>query len=333
MNLFENFKKVNVLVIGDCMIDRYWRGNIKRISPEAPVPVVNLEQKEATAGGAANVAANIAGLGASPYLIGITGKDEESEIMPRILEKANVSGDFLVALPDRLTTVKTRIVAQQQHVVRLDQETVLPINEEQEKLVWRQIEKVFEKIDLAVISDYAKGFLTPNLLSRLISHCRENKKKVLVDPKGRNFLRYRGATLLTPNKREAAEACKLDEDCGDVVEISGQMLLSEIDVEALLITQGEDGMTLFEKNRATRKLKAVSREVFDVTGAGDTVIAVLAAALGAGADFLTAAEMANTAAGIVIEHFGTTIIKLEDLRKNVSKARGLKDKHFSNISQ
>lgn len=315
MSLLERFSKVNVLVIGDVMIDRYWRGSVSRISPEAPVPIVNLQESSAAAGGAANVAVNIAGLGAKPFLIGITGEDEEARLLPHILEKSNVSGRFLIPFADRPTTVKTRIVAHQQHVFRLDRESILPISAKQEKQVWKQVEKVFDKTDLVVVSDYAKGLLTPRLLSRLISFSKLNRKKILIDPKGKDFLKYKGATLLTPNKREAAEACKLEDNCENTVETSGKILLSEIDSEAILITQGEDGMTLFQNNKAPRHLKAAAREVYDVTGAGDTVVSTMAAAIGAGADFQTAAELANIAAGIVVEHFGTTTIKFQELQK------------------
>lgn len=316
-NFFEKFSDVKILVIGDVMLDQYWSGTVQRISPEAPVPVVKLKQKNLVAGGAANVASNIAGLTAKPYLIGVVGNDEEARLFPKLLAESDISGEFLVSLDDRPTTVKTRIVAHHQHIVRIDQEEKISLNQAQEEKVWAMIENVLDSIDLIIISDYAKGLLTENLLLRLITKGNELGKRILVDPKGKDFSKYKSATLLTPNLREAIEACKLEEDVQNLVEKAGNMLLSELDLQALLITQGEDGMTLFEKNKEPMHFPAASRDVFDVTGAGDTVISTLAVVLAAGGDLATAAKTANTAAGIVVEHFGTTSINLFDLKKGL----------------
>lgn len=315
----KKFTDVKILVIGDVMLDRYWSGTVHRISPEAPVPVVNLREKSAVAGGAANVAANVAGLTATPYLIGVVGIDEEARLLPELLSRKNISGEFLVSLKDRPTTVKTRVVAHHQHIVRIDQEERKPLNAGQEKKVWRIIEKVFDHTDLVIISDYAKGLLTENLLVRLITQGKEKNKPVLIDPKGKDYAKYKGATLLTPNRKEAAEACQMEEDGYDVVEKAGVKLLKELDLQALIITQGEDGMTLFETKREPLHLAAAARDVFDVTGAGDTVIATLAVVLAAGGDLPTAARIANIAAGLVVEHFGTTSITLAELEKNLCR--------------
>ena len=315
--LVEQFSKVKVLVIGDVMLDRYWWGNVSRISPEAPVPVVNLQKRSLAAGGAANVAANIAGLGAKPYLIGAVGRDEEGSSLPSILAQTGVAGDYLVALVDRPTTTKTRIVAHNQHIVRIDQEEKANLDEAQEALVWEQVERILPEVDLIIVSDYAKGLLTDGILERLISKCRQYGRKVLVDPKGKDYRKYHGATLLTPNKREAAEACKLEEDGQDLVETAGKMLMSDLGLEALLITQGEDGMTLFEGEQEPVHFLSASRDVYDVTGAGDTVISTLGVVLAAGGDLRTAAQIANIAAGIVIEHFGTTSIKFNELTREL----------------
>jgi rfaE bifunctional protein kinase chain/domain len=297
------------------MIDRYWHGTINRISPEAPVPIVNLQETRITAGGAANVAVNIAGLGAKPYLVGITGDDEEGRLLQYLLENSNVSGEYIITVSDRRTTVKTRVVAHQQHVVRLDNESTSPISAEQEEQVWQKIEKVFDQTDIVLISDYAKGLITHGLLTRLINFCCQTRKKIIVDPKGKDYLKYKGATILTPNQREAAEACKLQDSDDDLVQKAGKTLLSEIDLEALLITQGDGGMTLFQKSGEKYHFPAISRDVYDVTGAGDTVVSTLAVSLGAGTNLKTAAELANIAAGIVVEHFGTTTINIKELQK------------------
>jgi D-beta-D-heptose 7-phosphate kinase/D-beta-D-heptose 1-phosphate adenosyltransferase len=323
MQILENFSKVKVLVFGDVMLDRYWWGSVERISPEAPVPVVRLDKTTLIAGGAANVAANVAGLGAKPFLVGVVGDDKEAKSFPEILAKSNIPSEHLIEIKDRQTTVKTRVIAHSQQIVRLDQETSESLNNAEENLVWLKLEKLFDEIEIIIVSDYAKGVLTENLLSRLITTAKEKNIKLLVDPKGKNYLKYKGATLLTPNKREAAEACKLEENGQTLVEVAGNQLISEIETDAILITKGEEGMTLFEKHKNPLNLKALARDVYDVTGAGDTVIATLAVAIGAGASLAKAAELANISAGIVVEQIGTTAIKFEELKEAVLKYKTL----------
>ncbi len=317
MEILENFSKVKVLVVGDVMLDRFWWGNVSRISPEAPVPVVNLQNTSLVAGGAANVAANIAGLGAEPLLVGVIGDDEEANLFPAALVKTNVSPDYLVKITGRQTTIKTRIIAHSQQVVRIDRETDQNLTANEEKKVWEIIKKLLNKADIIIISDYAKGVLTKKLVERLITKAREINKFVLVDPKGKNYSKYKNATLLTPNQKEAAEACNFEETGKDYVKKSGKMLLENLAVNAVLITQGENGMMLFQKNGKISHLKSFARKVYDVTGAGDTVVAALAVALAAGADFYTAAMIANTSAGLVVEQIGTTAISLDLLEKEL----------------
>lgn len=319
LSIIENFSDIKVLVVGDIMLDRYWWGSVTRISPEAPVPVVNLEKTSLVAGGAANVAANIAGLGAKPYLIGVTGTDEEAGLVLKILESINVSHDYLLAAENRPTTIKTRIVAHNQHVVRIDQENSKPLDISSETILISAFEKLISEVSVIVVSDYAKGVVTENLVSRLISKAVELNKPVLIDPKGREYKKYRGATLLTPNRQEAATACNLDFNGQKLVEEAGNSLLENLEIEAVLITQGENGMTLFQRDRTSRHFDALARKVYDVTGAGDTVIASLGAAVGAGADLAEAAEIANIAAGLVVEEIGTTAINLKKLTEAVSE--------------
>ncbi|CAN5602003.1 hypothetical protein BH18ACI3_BH18ACI3_08530 [soil metagenome] len=313
MKILDNFADVKVLVVGDVMLDRYWWGRVGRISPEAPVPVVSLERTSLIAGGAANVAANVAGLGAKPFLFGITGKDEGAKLLPEVLQKSNISAFELFPIKDRKTTVKTRIVAHNQQVVRLDQETSTPLNSRETASLLKKIEAAFDLIDVVILSDYAKGFLTDELIRRLISQGKKKGKIVLIDPKGKDYSKYSGATILTPNQREAADACGLEDNCSNLVERSGEMLLERLGLKALLITQGEKGMTLLQKGKSSSYLPATARKVYDVTGAGDTAIATMAVALGSGMDFLQAAEIANTAAGLVVEKIGTTPITREML--------------------
>lgn len=321
MDLLKKFPNVKVLIIGDVMLDRYCWGSVRRISPEAPVPVVTLNETTEVAGGAANVAANVAGLGAKPFLVGIVGDDAEAEILSTVLKNGQVSANFLIPIKNRQTTLKTRIIAHQQQIVRLDQENTKPLASLEVENVLKKIETLWEIIDIVIISDYAKGFLTEELLSRLITIATKHKKLVLVDPKGQNYSKYIGATLLTPNQSEAAKACKLDDDEPEMIEIAGTRLLEEIKVEAILITKGENGMTLFQKGQNSFEIKASARKVYDVTGAGDTVISCLAVALAAGADFSTASEIANIAAGVVVEQVGTTAITLPMLEDTMFYAK------------
>ncbi len=309
--LLEKFKDVKVLVIGDIMLDRYLWGSVSRISPEAPVPVVALEKSSIVAGGAANVAANVAGLGATPTLFGITGVDEDAKLFPSILKNSKISQFKLVEVSGRPTTVKTRVIAHHQQIVRVDQESTAPISIEDVRAVLNQIEIYIETNDIIVISDYGKGFLTQELLAGLITFARRYGKIVAVDPKGRDYSKYRGATILTPNQKETAEACNLENNSEQLIESSGRHLLDELSLEAILITQGENGIKLLEKNKETIQLRSTARKVFDVTGAGDTVIAALAVCLASNMGFREATEFANLAAGIVVEQIGTTAINEE----------------------
>ncbi len=318
MEFLKNISKVKILIVGDVMLDRYWWGNVSRISPEAPVPIVNLERVSQTVGGAANVAANVAGLGAEPFLVGVVGADAEADLIDDILNEKNISKQFLIKSPKRRTTVKTRIVAHNQQIVRIDQETTENLDEAEEEEIWKKSLALFKQADVIILSDYAKGTLTDDLLARLITTGAAQGKFILIDPKGKNYSKYRGAALLTPNRFEAAEACNLESDSQAAIEQAGVKLLSELSLKYLLITQGEDGMTLFERNKPTTHLTAELRNVYDVTGAGDTVIACLAVCIGSGADFKEAAKFANRAAGLVIEQVGTTAISLEMLNRDLS---------------
>jgi rfaE bifunctional protein kinase chain/domain len=316
--IIEKFADVKVLVIGDVMLDRYLWGDVSRISPEAPVPIVNVKKTSAVPGGAANVAANINGLGAKSLLVGICGDDKNADEFENLLDESRIAKKIF-RLENRQTTVKTRLVAHNQHVVRIDRETNDSIDEIQARKIFESISDFIEEADIVIISDYAKGFLTDNLLSSLIMTCQKKSKIVLVDPKGKSFARYEGATVLTPNKKESAEAGGFDENEPDLICKTGAKIFEQTKVEALLITQGEKGMTLLQKSGENFYLEALTRKVFDVTGAGDTVIAVFAVAVGAGASFFEAAKLANTAAGLVVREVGTTAISLEKLKEHFNK--------------
>jgi rfaE bifunctional protein kinase chain/domain len=319
MEILDAFSKAKVLVVGDVMLDRYWWGSVSRISPEAPVPVVRMDRTTLAPGGAANVAVNVAGLGAQAMLVGIIGEDTEADLLPEMLSTFGVSDDHLVRIPGRHTTTKTRIIAHSQQVARIDQETTANLPQAAERSLLDKLTTLIEKADAVVISDYAKGLLSDTLLRSVIELSNQLDTPVLVDPKGKDYSKYRGASLLTPNRREAADACGLEESDQEVVDIAGKKLLDELDLESVLITQGEDGMTLFRPDVEPHHLNTLAREVYDVTGAGDTVIACLGVAIGAGANLETAAEIANTAAGFVVEQVGTTAITIDHLREGMTR--------------
>lgn len=319
MYKLHNFSKVKVLVIGDVMIDKYLWGEVTRVSPEAPVPVVRLKETGFKLGGAANVAANVAGLGAAAYLAGVAGDDGDGRIFDKLLKEADISPKHIVKIKNRQTTVKTRIIAHNQQIARIDQEVVCELSEREESELWRVICEVADKADVFIVSDYGKGVLSQSLLSRLITFAKEREKIVLVDPKGLDYTKYRGATVITPNKFEMAEACRCPSTDVEELDVAARKLLVELKLKAAIITRGEEGITLIEKGKKSLTLNAVSRKVYDVTGAGDTFISALAVAAGAGENFQKAARIANAAAGLAVEEVGTTIIRYNSLRKLLEK--------------
>jgi rfaE bifunctional protein kinase chain/domain len=313
MELIENLSNTKILIIGDVMLDRYWWGDVTRISPEAPVPVVRLQKDTYVPGGAANVAMNTAGLGAKTILVGLVGNDPECRQLCESLEENGISAEHLVRSSERPTNVKTRVVAHNQQVVRIDRETTSPVSNSEAHNVIEAISATMDNVDVVLVSDYAKGILSTPVLDHIFSMTSRSKKPVVVDTKGKDYGKYRGATILTPNRKEAAEACNLEPESSGLVEHAGCLLLNDVDLKAILITQSEHGMTLFERNQDPRHYEAVSKEVYDVTGAGDTVAATLGVTLAAGAGFREAARLANIAAGIVVQQVGTAAISSEKL--------------------
>ena len=317
MYKLKNFSRVKVLVIGDVMIDKYLWGDVTRVSPEAPVPVVRLQKTSLIAGGAANVAANVAGLGGVPYLVSVAGNDAEGLHLAEILENSNVSPQQIIFADGRQTTVKTRIIAHNQQIARLDQETLDEIDKNAERAVWEKFCGIADEADIFVVSDYGKGVLSESLLSNLINYAKKRGKIIMVDPKGLNYGKYRGATVITPNKFEMAAVCGCHPASVRELSHAGRKLLSELDLKAVVVTRGEEGLTLIEPQTEPLTLAAVGRKVFDVTGAGDTFIAALAVAVGAGENLRRAAEIANIAAGLSVEVFGTTVIYYDELKKHI----------------
>ena len=301
------------LVIGDLMLDRYLWGKVERISPEAPVPVVLLEKESSRPGGAANVAANLAGLGLPARLLGTVGDDAPGRELVAAIASQGVGTEALFTSSSRPTTTKTRILGGHQQMLRLDREaTAAPDAGEQEALSRLLREMMERKPAVVVLSDYAKGVLTPELCRLAIDLAAQADIPVLVDPKGRDYGKYRGATALTPNRRETAEACGVSGQDLDELLQAAQALRRALDLRFLAVTRSEEGITLLDETR-TLHLPAMARQVFDVSGAGDTVIATLAAGMVAGLEPAEALHLANLAAGIVVGKVGTVPIAREEL--------------------
>jgi D-beta-D-heptose 7-phosphate kinase / D-beta-D-heptose 1-phosphate adenosyltransferase len=310
------FDKAQVLVIGDVMLDRYWHGATSRISPEAPVPVVQVDHIEDRPGGAGNVALNIAALGARVSLFGLTGADEAADALTSRLGAAQVDCAFH-AVKDHPTITKLRVISRHQQLLRMDFEQ--PFAEREATALAAQAAQAMPGVGAVILSDYAKGALAdPQFLIRA---ARAAGIAVLVDPKGSDFQRYRGATLLTPNMHEFE---KVVGHCSNEQELvqKGLALIAELTLDALLITRGEHGMTLLRSGFPELHLPARAREVFDVTGAGDTVISVLAATLAAGEDLPNAVMLANLAAGIVVGKLGTAVVSAPELRRALQHELG-----------
>lgn len=309
------FDCARVLVIGDIILDRYWSGPTQRVSPEAPVPVVRIEKIEERPGGAGNVALNVASLGAKATLLGLTGKDEASNTLKSELNKLGVECHFS-QLVDFPTITKLRVLSQHQQLIRLDFEST-SIEFDVEDLI-ENYQKQLKETDVVILSDYAKGCLSD--VGKLIDLAKQAGKKVIVDPKGSDFEKYKNATLMTPNYGEFTAVVG---DCRGVEEIvsKGMTLCKELNLEALLITRGENGMTLLQQNEEPVHLPARAAEVFDVTGAGDTVIATLATTVAAGGSLVHATALANTAAELVVAKLGAASVTLEELHTALHEPR------------
>lgn len=315
------FSRVRILVLGDIMLDRYIRGSVERISPEAPVPVVSAKDETVNLGGAANVAASVATLGARTLLVGLVGNDRFAGQFKKVLQDNGLDDKGLVIDPDRPTTVKTRIVAGSQQVVRIDREITDEIGEKLVSEIMTGIEKELANVDGIIISDYGKGVITRDLLSRLISLANKAGKFVAVDPKEVHFKNYRDVSVITPNHHEAGFISGKKIISEAILDRVGWDLLDELNLESLLITRGEKGMALFEKDRSRTDIPVEEKTVYDVTGAGDTVIAVLTVAKTAGASMREAAFISNVAAGLAVGRFGTARITLDELVKALNNRK------------
>src|SRR4051794_20440985 len=311
--ILSRLRDRRVLVLGDVMLDEYLIGEVHRISPEAPVPIVDVHSRTHVPGGAANVAANIASLGGFPVLVGIVGTDESADHLRSVLATNGVSSEWLIKANERPTVTKTRIVSGQQQIVRLDRELTTDISTAYADAVLSVFEQNIADADACLLSDYAKGLLTPAICAHVISRARQLRKPVVVDPKGASFLKYSGCSVITPNLRETEVASKhiIDTE-GDLFKAVRE-LQAVLGQSAVLVTRGADGMTLFRDSIELLHAPALAREVFDVTGAGDTVVGTLTLALGSGVRIEEAVLLANMAASVVVQKTGTATVTPEEL--------------------
>jgi D-glycero-beta-D-manno-heptose-7-phosphate kinase len=302
-SIISRFSHLKILVLGDFMLDQYIWGRVDRISPEAPVPIVDSQSETLSLGGAGNVVYNLRQMGAQPVPLGVTGKDWAGERVHQLLEEMQVSSDHILR-SDRPTTLKTRIIAHQQQMVRVDREDRNLISDETQSELSRRFLSALSSVNGVIISDYSKGTVAPNLLAKILPEAKRQKALVCLDPKVRYFDAYSPVTVITPNQSEAGSLLGYPILTDADLEEAGRRILKRIDCQALLITRGEKGMALFSGGNLTH-VPTRAREVYDVTGAGDTVISILCLALAAGAEMLDAVQLANAAAGIVVGKLGT----------------------------
>ncbi|HAM49522.1 MAG TPA: D-glycero-beta-D-manno-heptose-7-phosphate kinase [Nitrospiraceae bacterium] len=319
MKYIDRFPSTRTLVVGDVMLDHYIWGNVSRISPEAPVPVVNVTKESVLLGAATNVVNNIHSLGGKVDVCGVIGHDEAGRQLTRMLRAQGIHTDGLIVESGRPTTIKTRVIAHSQQVVRFDRETKVGIDRDTHRRIFEYVKRqANDGLDAIVLSDYSKGVVTKDLVRDLVKLAKRKDLIVSVDPKVNHFGIYRGVTILTPNTQEASIGSKIEIQDDESLLRAGTLLLKRLKCNAVLVTRGEHGMSLFERGGRVTHIATVAREVFDVTGAGDTVISALTLAMAANADMVDAARLSNYAAGIVVGVVGTATLKPDELKRRIS---------------
>lgn len=319
----EKMQTASVLVVGDIMLDRFVYGHVERISPESPVPVLAVKREEKMLGGAGNAVSNLAGLKTGARLLGVIGQDDEGQQVKEQIENLGFSAADLIIDDTRPTTVKSRFLAGHQQLLRTDFENKTAISDATAKAVISSAEKALKEVNAVILSDYGKGLLRPDVIEAIIAAAKKTGIPVIVDPKGQDFSIYKGAFAVTPNKKELSEATRgmptlTDED----VIAAANKIISQDGIEAVVATRSADGMSVIQKNKEPVHLHTTDIEVFDVSGAGDTVIATIAAALAAGADLVQAASLANVAGSVVVTKVGTAPIRSEELARALESDQG-----------
>jgi len=318
-DLEKKFIGKKIAVIGDMMLDGYYWGDVKRISPEAPVPVLEVEEEFFRFGGAANVALNISTLGGIPVPVGVIGYDNFGTIFTSLLNDFEIMNDGILIDESRPTTTKTRVIADNQHVVRIDKESKKYVSKAIEKKIYNFVKSKIKEIDGIILQDYNKGVLTKSLITDLIELANRNKKLVTVDPKFENFMSYKNATVFKPNRKEAETKLGVKIKSSEDISTAGKKLMDELKSKYLLLTLGEQGIAIFEKGKPVERMETKARKVADVSGAGDTVISTLTMALAAGADIIEGSYLANYAGGLVCEEVGIVPIERKKLFDTVLK--------------
>ena len=316
--LFENLSGKRVAVLGDLMLDRYFWGAVTRISPEAPVPVVEVESESTRLGGAANVANNIASLGGTPFMVGVVGDDDSGRALTGIVAQSGFPDEGILVDATRPTTVKTRVIAHHQHVVRVDREVKHDIAEHVQVRLLDVLRRNAGTLDAIIIEDYNKGVVVKTLIKELVEFAKKNRIIITVDPKFNNFFEYKQVTVFKPNRKETEEALGVRLNDQTSVEQAGKALLQRLEAENVLLTLGERGMTLVEGGGQMTHVPTAARQVADVSGAGDTVISTLTMMLAAGGSIREASMLANVAGGIVCGEVGIVPINARELRESVS---------------
>ncbi len=318
IRIIDRFARTRVLVVGDVMVDHYVWGSVSRISPEAPVPVVNVTKESLLLGAAANVVNNIHALGGIVSLCGVVGQDDAGRQLRQMLGSRGIPTDGLIVEEDRLTTIKTRVIAHHQQVVRFDRETKEGIGRETHRSILSHVASLADEgLDAIVISDYCKGVVTKEVVRDIVRLAKNRGIIVSVDPKIAHFGIYSGVTILTPNTKEASLGARIEIDDERSLLRAGRGLLRKLSCDAVLITRGEQGMSLFERDGRITHIPTVARDVFDVTGAGDTVISTLTLGMAAGASMIDAAKLSNFAAGIVVGVVGTATVTSDQLKHSI----------------
>ncbi|MFZ2324476.1 MAG: D-glycero-beta-D-manno-heptose-7-phosphate kinase [Ignavibacteriaceae bacterium] len=317
--LKDNFKDKRIAVVGDMMLDIYYFGDVKRISPEAPVPVLEVGNEIYRFGGAANCALNIAKLNGIPESIGVIGSDNFANIFRSLLRKAKISHQGIIEDDNRPTTAKTRVIADSQHIVRIDKESKETINLSIQKKIINHLKSIIKSIDGIILQDYNKGVLSDLLIKQIIELAKKHKKLVTVDPKFNNFFSYKNVTVFKPNRKEAEDILGIKIKTDKDISYAGNTLLKKVNAKNILLTLGEDGIAVFEKGKPEKRMPTKARKVADVSGAGDTVISTLTMALAAGANIWEASYLANYAGGIVCEEIGIIPIEIDKLFDTILK--------------
>jgi D-beta-D-heptose 7-phosphate kinase / D-beta-D-heptose 1-phosphate adenosyltransferase len=318
-DLLDSFHRARVLVLGDVMLDRFVYGSVERISPEAPIPVMAVKHSVDMPGGAANVARNAATLGAQVTLLGVVGEDAAAQDLRLQLGRVPSITPCLIGDTSRPTTLKTRHVADRQQILRSDIESREPLSSDTAARILAEYRAAIQSADIVILSDYGKGTLSDQVVREAITVARQEIKRILVDPKSRTFLRYAGATVLTPNRHELQLACGTECVTDEQIVTGARGLLEQQICEVMVVTRGKDGMSIIGRDGVPTHLRTVAREVFDVSGAGDTAVAAMSLALAGGANFVDAARLANVAAGIVVGKYGTAEVTAGEIEATLEQ--------------